>query len=203
MPTQLINIVACERPPTISPEIFGHFVEFLGSCINDGIWAGNDPSIPQDDGLRLDIIESLRQIGAPDFRWPGGTFADCYHWQDGIGPRTERPRRRNIFWGGDESNHFGTDEFIRWCQCIGAQPVLQTNLRSGSPQETLDWIEYCNGSTQSNVAQLRRQYGHDVPYEVKYWSIGNETGGNTHQKNMLMKCGAMVSIFDKHSLLRK
>ena len=174
--TQLIHLAACERPTTISPEIFGHFVEFLGSCINDGIWVGDHPSIPQDDGLRLDIIESLRQIGAPAFRWPGGTFADCYHWQDGIGPRSQRPRRRNIFWGGDESNHFGTDEFIRWCQSIGAQPVLQTNLGSGSPQEALDWIEYCNGSTQSNIAQLRRQHGHDVPYGVKYWSIGNETG---------------------------
>ena len=116
MSERLIDLVSCRDPTTISPGIFGHFVEFLGRCINDGIWAGEDPGIPQDDGLRLDIIEALKRIGAQAFRWPGGTFADCYHWQDGIGPRARRPRRRNLFWGGDEPNHFGTDEFLRWCR---------------------------------------------------------------------------------------
>ena len=176
MSEHIINLVPGERRTPIAPEIFGHFVEFLGHCINDGIWVGDEPSIPQEVGMRLDIIEALRQISAPAFRWPGGTFADCYHWQDGIGPRGQRPCRRNIFWGGDETNHFGTDEFLHWCQRIGAQPVMQTNLGSGSPRETLAWMDYCNGSTQSDFAQLRRKHGHDAPYGVKYWSIGNETG---------------------------
>lgn len=176
MPEQRITLVPREGSITIAPEIFGHFVEFLGRCIRDGIWCGEDPAIPQDDGLRLDVMDALHRIGAPAFRWPGGTFADCYHWQDGIGPRAQRPRRRNIFWGGVESNHFGTDEFIRWCRVIGAQPVLQTNLGSGSPQETLDWMEYCNGSSDADMPRLRRRHGGDRPYGVTYWSIGNETG---------------------------
>ena len=176
MPEHRINLIPCERRTTIAPGIFGHFVEFLGRCIHDGIWCGEDPGIPQDGGLRLDIIEALRRIGAPAFRWPGGTFADCYHWRDGIGPRAQRPRTRNLFWGGDESNPFGTDEFLRWCRCIGAEPIIQTNLGSGSPQETLDWMEYCNGSTETDMSRLRRKNGHDASYGVKYWSIGNETG---------------------------
>jgi alpha-N-arabinofuranosidase len=176
MSKQRINLVPCERRTTIAPEIFGHFVEFLGRCINDGIWSGEDADIQHEGGLRLDIIEALRRIGAPAFRWPGGTFADCYHWKDGIGPRDQRPRTRNIFWGGIESNHFGTDEFLRWCRLIGAEPVIQTNLGSGSPQETLDWMEYCNGTSDCDPAQLRRKHGHEAPHGVKYWSIGNETG---------------------------
>jgi alpha-N-arabinofuranosidase len=176
MPDSTFDIASADEPVTIPPGIFGHFIEFLGRCINDGIWAGDNPEIPQEDGLRLDIMESLRAIRTPAFRWPGGTFADCYHWQDGIGPRSGRPVRRNLFWGGDEPNHFGTDEFLRWCRHIGAEPVLQTNLGSGSPQETLDWMDYCNGTSQSEFARLRRENGQDAPYGVNYWSIGNETG---------------------------
>ena len=176
MSDHIIDIAEAEHPKTITPGIFGHFIEFLGRCINDGIWAGEDSDIPQENGLRLDIIDALQSIRAPAFRWPGGTFADCYHWQDGIGPRHERPTRRNIFWGGDESNHFGTDEYFHWCNRIGADPVLQTNLGSGSPQETLDWMDYCNGTSQSEFAKRRRMHGHEEPYGVKYWSIGNETG---------------------------
>lgn len=169
-----VKLNPAERRGTVAPGIFGHMVEMIGTTIYDGVWVGEDSSIPNDDGLRLDTIEAYRQLRAPAFRWPGGTIADTYHWRDGIGPRSQRPRIMN-FWQEVEPNSFGTDEFLRWCAAIGAEPVIQTNIGMGDPREILAWMEYANGTYDTQYAELRRQNGHPEPYGVKYWTIGNET----------------------------
>ncbi len=161
----------------ISPNIYGQFIEHLGRCIYDGIWVGTESPIPNRHGFRLATLEALRALAVPVFRWPGGCFADDYHWEDGIGPRERRPRRINLWWYGEESNHFGTDEFIVFCREIGAQPYICANVGSGSPTEARNWLEYCNGSGQTHYAQLRVQYGHPEPYGVRYWGVGNENWG--------------------------
>lgn len=169
-----VKLNPAERRGTVAPGIFGHMVEMIGTTIYDGIWVGEDSSIPNDGGLRLDTIEAYRQLRAPAFRWPGGTIADTYRWKDGIGPRSQRPRILN-FWQEVEPNSFGTDEFLRWCAAIGAEPVIQTNIGMGDPSEILAWMEYVNGTHDTEYAELRRKNGHPEPYGVKYWTIGNET----------------------------
>jgi alpha-N-arabinofuranosidase len=163
-----------ERRGRVAPGIFGHMVELVGTATYDGVWVGEDSSIPNDGGLRLDTIEAYRQLRAPAFRWPGGTFADSYRWEDGIGPRSQRPRSLG-FWQAVEPNYFGTDEFLKWCAAIGAEPIIQTNIGSGSPREIVAWMDYVNGTKDSQYAELRRKNGHPEPYGVKYWTIGNET----------------------------
>jgi alpha-N-arabinofuranosidase len=163
-----------ERRGRVAPGIFGYMVELVGTTIYDGVWVGEDSSIPNDGGLRLDTIEAYRQLRAPAFRWPGGTFADSYRWEDGIGPRSQRPRSLG-FWQAVEPNYFGTDEFLKWCAAIGAEPIIQTNIGTGSPREIVSWMEYVNGTKDSQYAELRRKNGHPEPYGVKYWTIGNET----------------------------
>ncbi|MDE2927898.1 MAG: hypothetical protein OXT71_15995 [Acidobacteriota bacterium] len=169
-----VKLNPSERRGTVAPGIFGHMVEMIGTTIYDGIWVGEDSNIPNDGGLRLDTIEAYRQLRAPAFRWPGGTIADSYRWKDGIGPRSQRPRIMNI-WQEVEPNSFGTDEFLRWCAAIGAEPVIQTNIGMGDPSEILAWMEYANGIHDTQYAELRRKNGHLEPYGVKYWTIGNET----------------------------
>ncbi len=169
-----VKINPADRRGTVSPGIFGHMVEMIGTTIYDGIWVGEDSSIPNDGGLRLDTIEAYRQLRAPAFRWPGGTISDTYRWQDGIGPRSRRPRILN-FWQEVEPNSFGTDEFLQWCAAIGAEPVIQTNIGMGDPREIVAWMEYVNGTHDTRYAELRRKNGHSEPYGVKYWTIGNET----------------------------
>jgi alpha-N-arabinofuranosidase len=161
----------------IDPNIFGHFIEHLGRCIYPGIWVGRGSSIPNEDGLRLDVIRAFSSIGASIIRWPGGCFADTYHWMDGIGPIEYRPRRINIWWGGEETNEFGTDEFVKLCKLVGAEPYICVNVGSGSPEEALAWLEYCNYTVASKYAKLRVENGHPEPYRVKYWGIGNESWG--------------------------
>ncbi len=161
----------------INPNIYGHFIEHIGRCIYSGIWVGENSDIPNMQGLRTDIVESLRAISPPVFRWPGGCFADAYRWEDGIGPREQRSRRRNLWWGGEESNEFGTDEFIMFCRTVGAEPYICLNVGSGNPQDALSWLEYCNCQGNSYYAKLRAKYGHTEPYGVKYWSVGNENWG--------------------------
>ena len=162
---------------TVSPHLYGHFAEHLGRCIYDGIWVGEDSAIPNVGGLRADTIEALRRIGAPNVRWPGGCFADDYHWEDGIGPRAERPRRLNLWWGGEESSEFGTDEFIALCRRVGAEPYLCANVGSGTPAEARNWMEYCNWAGDSALARQRTANGSPEPYGVKWWSVGNENWG--------------------------
>ena len=156
--------------------LYGQFTEHLGRCIYDGIWVGPDSSIPNQDGIRKASIDLLKKIQTPLIRWPGGCFADTYHWRDGIGPRDQRPSTRNIWWDRDESNAFGTDEFLQFCRLAGANPYICLNVGSGSPQEAMEWMQYCNAN-DTTVSSLRKKYGHADPYGVRFWSVGNESWG--------------------------
>jgi len=161
---------------TINPNIYGHFAEHIGELIYPGIWVGEDSEIPNEEGIRKDVVEALKKIRPPVIRWPGGCFADTYHWMDGIGPREERPVRVS-FWGDEETNQFGTDEFLKFCSMVGAEPYICLNVGSGSPEEARSWVEYCNYGGNSYYAQLRAKNGHPEPYRVKYWGVGNENWG--------------------------
>jgi len=178
MPESRITVCLDEPIAMISPHIYGHFAEHLGACIYDGIWVGEESSIPNIEGIRADVIEALRRIDPPVVRWPGGCFADDYHWRDGIGPREERPRRVNIWWGETiENNAFGTHEFLRFCRLIGADPYICGNVGSGTPRELRDWVEYCNFPGDSALAAQRRANGSADPFGVRYWGVGNENWG--------------------------
>jgi alpha-N-arabinofuranosidase len=172
-----LTVVGSERLGTISRNIYGHFAEHLGGCIYGAMWVGDDSSILNDHGLRRDTIAALKRIQAPIIRWPGGCFADAYHWRDGIGPHDKRPRTWNITWNRDESNAFGTDEYLAYCQRCGASPYICMNVGSGTVQEAVEWMEYCNGSHATTIAGLRAANGNPDPYNVRYWSVGNENWG--------------------------
>ena len=162
----------------IRPELYGHFAEHLGGCIDGGIWVGEDSPIANFGGIRSDVLDALRQLHPPVLRWPGGCYADDYHWEDGIGPRASRPRRVNLWWGqGIETNGFGTHEFIQVCRTLGAEPYVAANLGSGSPREMREWMEYCNFAGDSALASRRAANGSPVPFGVRYWGIGNEAWG--------------------------
>jgi alpha-N-arabinofuranosidase len=171
-------ILPDEPIATISPLLHGHFAEHLGELIYPGICVPRDSSIPNTGGIRHDVVEALKPLGIPVLRWPGGCFADDYHWRDGVGPVKNRPKRINVHWGmADESNHFGTHEFIALCNMIGAEPYFAANLGSGTPREMQEWIEYCNFAGDSALANERRANGADEPFRVGYWGIGNENWG--------------------------
>ncbi len=164
----------------INKNIYGHFAEHLGHCIYGGMYVGdNNTKIPNKDGVRLDIVEALKKLKVPVLRWPGGCFADTYHWKDGIGPKDKRPSMLNVWWGNvKEDNSFGTNEFLNMCELLGAEPYLSGNVGSGTPQELSDWVKYTahpNGS--SPMTDLREQNGRPNPWHVKYWGLGNEAWG--------------------------
>lgn len=162
----------------INKHIYGHFAEHLGHCIYEGIWVGEDSPIPNTRGIRNDIVEALKKIEIPNLRWPGGCFADTYHWMDGIGPKDERPTIVNIHWGGvTENNHFGTHEFLDLCEQLETEPLICANVGSGSVQEMAQWVEYVNFDGKSPMADLRRKNGREKPWNVKFWGIGNESWG--------------------------
>jgi alpha-N-arabinofuranosidase len=162
----------------VRPEFHGHFAEHLGSCIYGGLWVGKNSSIPNINGYRKQAVEYLRELGVPVLRWPGGCFADDYHWRDGIGTPAQRPKRVNIHWGGYvEDNSFGTHEFIGLCRLLNAEPYLAGNVGSGSPRELRDWIEYCNFPSGSTLAEERAANGSPEPFHVRYWGVGNESWG--------------------------
>jgi alpha-N-arabinofuranosidase len=173
-----VDILLNEPIGTINPNIYGHFMEHLGGCIDEGCWVGEDSLIDNTNGVRNDVVAALKAIDAPNIRWPGGCFADDYHWQDGIGPRDKRPRRINIHWGNViETNHFGTHEFLGFCRSVGAAPYFCGNLGSGSPREMRDWVEYCNFPGDSEWARQRAANGSPEPFNVRYWGVGNENWG--------------------------
>ncbi len=162
----------------INKNIYGHFAEHLGRCVYEGIWVGEDSPIPNTRGIRNDVVAALQKIKPPVLRWPGGCFADDYHWMDGIGPRKKRPRSVNKYWGGViENNHFGTHEFFDLCEMIGAEPYVAGNLGSGTVREMRDWVEYITFDGNSSMADLRRQNGRDEPWKLNYFGIGNENWG--------------------------
>lgn len=162
----------------INPHIYGHFSEHLGRCIYGGIWVGPDSSIPNTNGVRNDVAAALKKIKIPNLRWPGGCFADEYHWMDGIGDPAKRPKIVNTNWGGvTEDNSFGTHEFLNFCELIGTEPYISANVGSGSVEEMAKWVEYVNADGESPMANLRRANGRDKPWNVKYWGVGNESWG--------------------------
>ncbi len=164
--------------PVINRNIYGQFAEHLGRGIYEGIWVGEDSPIPNTRGIRNDTIAALKALRVPVLRWPGGCFADEYHWRDGIGPKEKRPSMINTHWGGVvENNHFGTHEFLDLCEIIGAEPYITGNLGSGTPQEMMEWVEYMTSPADSPLANLRRANGRDQPWAVHYFAVGNESWG--------------------------
>ena len=163
---------------TINPNIYGQFSEHLGRCIYQGIYVGQASDIPNTNGMRNDVVSALKALHVPVLRWPGGCFADTYHWRDGIGPKENRKTIVNTNWGGvTEDNSFGTHEFMELCRQIGCEAYFSGNVGSGTVQEFSDWVEYCNMGGISPMASERRANGQDEPFNVKYWGIGNEAWG--------------------------
>ncbi len=162
----------------ISRNIYGHFSEHLGRCIYGGIWVGHDSPVPNTDGLRNDVIEALRLLKVPVLRWPGGCFADEYHWRDGVGPHGTRKRMINTHWGGlVEDNSFGTHEFLRLCELTGAEPYICGNVGSGTVQEMQEWVEYITFEGESPMTNLRKANGREQPWKLTYFGVGNENWG--------------------------
>ena len=171
-------INADDRLGHISPEIYGHFSEHLGRCIYNGIYVGENSPIPNTDGIRNDIIEAFRNIKAPVFRWPGGCFAEEYHWQDGIGEKSLRRKIVNTNWGGvTEDNSFGTHEFMRFCELVGCKPYINGNVGSGSVREMSEWIEYMTSDAESPLTEQRKKNGRAEPWKLEYLGVGNENWG--------------------------
>ena len=164
--------------PKINKNIYGHFAEHLGRGIYGGFFVGDTSKIPNTQGVRNDIIAALRKLKIPNLRWPGGCFADTYHWKDGIGPKDKRPSMVNNWWGGvTEDNSFGTHDFLNMCELLGAEPYLAANVGGGTVQEMADWVQYVNFNGKSPMADLRKQNGREKPWNVKFWGVGNEAWG--------------------------
>jgi len=164
--------------PRIAPEIYGQFAEQLGKGITDGIWVGENSAIPNVHGYRRDVIEALKALHVPVLRWPGGCYADTYHWRDGLGPRARRSITLNRWWGNnEESNAFGTHEYFDFAELIGARTFLSFNVGTGTAGEAKDWVEYVTSPSRSSLAQLRRANGRDAPWRIDYAGVGNESWG--------------------------
>jgi alpha-N-arabinofuranosidase len=162
----------------INKEIYGQFAEHLGTCIYGGLWVGEKSSTPNINGYRKDVFEALKELQIPVLRWPGGCFADEYHWMDGIGTKTKRPKMVNNNWGGVvEDNSFGTHEFLNLCEMLGCEPYISGNVGSGTVEEMAKWVEYMTSDGESTMANLRRQNGREKPWNVKYLGVGNESWG--------------------------
>ena len=163
----------------ISRHIYGHFAEHLGRCIYDGFYVGEkNKTIPNTNGIRNDIVAALKKLHIPNLRWPGGCFADTYHWKDGIGPKEKRPKMVNVWWGGvTEDNSFGTHEFLNMCELLGTEPYISGNVGSGTPQEFAEWVQYVNFKGVSPMSELRAKNGRKEPWNVKFWGVGNEAWG--------------------------
>lgn len=170
-----LQINASDRRSHINPEIYGHFAEHLGSCMYNGIYVGKNSPIPNKNGVRTDIIEAFKTIKMPVIRWPGGCFAEEYHWKDGIGEN--RPKRVNLWGHVTEDNSFGTHEFFEFCEEVGCEPYLAGNLGSGTVGELMEWIEYITFDGDSEMSELRRRNGREKPWKLKYLGIGNENWG--------------------------
>ncbi|QYM77737.1 alpha-N-arabinofuranosidase [Horticoccus luteus] len=173
-----LTLRADEPGAVINRNIYGHFAEHLGRCIYEGIWVGPDSPIPNTRGIRNDVVAALKQLQIPVLRWPGGCFADEYHWKDGIGPREKRPSMINTHWGRVvENNHFGTHEFMDLVEQLGCDAYICGNVGSGSVQEMMEWVEYLTSNADSPMANLRRANGRDTAWTVKYFGVGNESWG--------------------------
>jgi alpha-N-arabinofuranosidase len=205
--TLVIN--ADQDGPTINRHIYGHFAEHLGRCIYEGFWVGENSEIPNTRGIRNDVVEALRQLKIPNLRWPGGCFADEYHWMDGIGPREARPSIVNTHWGSVvENNHFGTHEFFDLCEMLEAEPYICGNVGSGSVKEMSQWVEYCTHPGGTPMSELRKQNGREEPWKLKYFGVGNESwgcGGNMRPEyyaDEYRRYGTFVRNYDKNKVYK-
>ena len=176
MPTCAIHLHPSLIIDDVDDRIFGGFIEHLGRCIYKGIY---DPEshLANDQGIRNDVVDLIRELGVTVIRYPGGNFASGYHWINGVGPREERVRVRDLAWQSTEPNTFGTDEFINFCRLVGAEPMLCANLGTGTPEEAMNWVEYCNSPAGTQWSNLRSEHGQDEPFNVPYWCLGNEMDG--------------------------
>ena len=212
-----IEVLLNEPVGTIAPEIYGHFAEHLGGVVYDGIWVGENSKIPNIGGIRKALVDALVKIKANNIRWPGGCFADSYNWRDGIGPRKDRPRRPNFWIDAQEwpkgapdgpwkydPNQFGTDEFLRFCQLSGAQAYLAANLRSLTPRDFYEWIDYCNSPAgTTTLADARGAAGQREPWKVRYWGVGNESwgcGGNFQPEEYVVEYRRFAEWVPRYSM---
>lgn len=175
----MVSINYNEGKDKISKHIYGHFAEHLGHCIYGGFYVGeNNRKIPNTNGIRTDVVDALRKLKIPNLRWPGGCFADTYHWKDGIGPKEKRPKMVNVWWGGvTEDNSFGTHDFLNMCELLGAEPYLAGNVGSGTVEDLADWVQYVNFAGESPMSKLRSENGREKPWKVRLWGVGNEAWG--------------------------
>jgi alpha-N-arabinofuranosidase len=173
-----VTIRADQPGAKIDRNIYGQFAEHLGRGIYEGVWVGEDSTIPNTRGYRNDVVAALKKLKVPVVRWPGGCFADEYHWREGIGPRDKRPVKINTIWGGvEETNAFGTHEFLDFAELVGADAYVAGNVGSGSAQEMSEWVEYITSETKSTLAEMRRKNGREKPWKLPYFGVGNETWG--------------------------
>ena len=199
-----------EKKSEICKDIYGNFSEHLGRCIYEGLYVGENSDIPNVNGMRTDVVNALRDMGLPVLRWPGGCFADEYHWRDGIGPKESRKKMINTHWGGVvEDNSFGTHEFFELCECIGCDAYITGNLGSGTVQEMSEWVEYMTFAGDSPMSNLRRTNGRQEPWRVKYFAVGNENwgcGGNMdpyYYSNTYKKYATYVRQYDSDKPIYK
>ena len=199
-----------KKKDTIQPEIYGHFSEHLGRCIYEGLYVKEDSGIPNKNGMRTDVVEALKEMGIPVLRWPGGCFADEYHWKDGIGPKENRKRMINTNWGGVvEDNSFGTHEFFELCEQLGCKAYVTGNVGSGTVQEMSEWVEYMTFDGESPMTDLRKQNGREKPWRVDYFGIGNENwgcGGHMtpeYYANLYRRYQTFVRTYDKNAPIQK
>lgn len=204
-----VTIHANQGKNIINKEIYGQFAEHLGSCIYGGLWVGPQSNIPNTDGYRNDVLKALIDLKVPVLRWPGGCFADEYHWTDGIGPRDKRPKMQNNNWGGTiEDNSFGTHEFLNLCEKIGAEPYISGNVGSGSVEELAKWVEYMTSDGDTPMANLRRKNGREKSWNVKYLGVGNESwgcGGNMrpeYYSDLFRRYSTYCRNYDSHKLFK-
>ncbi|MGI6093982.1 MAG: alpha-N-arabinofuranosidase [Lachnospiraceae bacterium] len=194
----------------IEKEVYGHFSEHLGRCIYEGLYVGEDSPIANEKGIRKDVVEALKAMGIPVLRWPGGCFADEYHWKDGIGPKEERKKIVNTHWGGvTEDNSFGTHEFMELCDQLGCEAYINGNLGSGTVREMSEWVEYLTSDAISPMTELRKKNGREKAWDVKYFGVGNENwgcGGNMNPDfyaNEFRRYSTYCRIYDENRPLYK
>ena len=207
--TATATLRADQPGAVVNPNVYGQFAEHLGTGIYGGVWVGPDSPIPNTRGFRNDVLEALKNLKVPVVRWPGGCFADEYHWKDGIGPRENRPKMINNNWGGVvENNHFGLHEFLDFCEIIGAEPYINGNIGSATVQEMVEWVEYMTSDADSPMANLRRANGREQPWKIKYFGFGNETwgcGGNMRPEyyaDLYRQYDAFVKNYSGNKLFR-
>ncbi len=204
-----VNIHVNEGKTIIPKEIYGQFAEHLGSCIYGGLWVGPYSHIPNTNGYRTDVLNALKELKVPVLRWPGGCFADEYHWRDGIGPYSQRPKMQNNNWGGTiEDNSFGTNEFLNLCEMLGCEPYISGNVGSGTVEELAKWVEYMTSDGDTPMANLRRKNGREHSWNVKYLGVGNESwgcGGSMrpeYYSDLFRRYSTYCRNYDNHKLFK-